>query len=474
MKVYNTLSGQKEEFVPVGDPVRMYVCGVTPYSDCHIGHAMSYIIFDAIRRYLEFRGYRVKYVQNFTDVDDKIIARANALGIPTTELAEGLISQYFADMDALNIKRADIYPRATEEVPKIIEVIDGLIQKGHAYEAEGNVYFRVASFAQYGKLGHRSIDEMMVCEMGTDKEHSMDFALWKAAKPDEPWWQSPWGRGRPGWHIECSAMSLKYLGDTIDIHGGGQDLIFPHHENEIAQAEAFTGVAPFVKYWLHNGLMQLGEEKMSKSLGNLITVKEALESYSADAIRLFVLSSHYRSPLTYSEEGLEAAHRGAMRLRLAAHRQGGDGPTALEVSVYRQRFIEAMDDDFNTAQAIAALFDLATEINRAADESHSVEEAQKELIELAGILGLTFKAYHFRVDAHVVIGIAARAGITLKKGAEDEESTVDYYIQQMVDKRDELRAKKEWADADKVRAQLGELGIILEDTPRGTVWRYKR
>jgi len=469
MKVYNTLSGQKEEFVPAGDPVRMYVCGVTPYSECHIGHAMSYIVFDVIKRYLEFRGYRVKHVQNFTDIDDKTIDRANQAGISIQELTEGLIAHYFAEMDALNIKRADIYPIATEEIPKIIEVIEGLIQKGYAYEADGSVYFRVARFAQYGKLSHRSIDEMMACEVGMGKEHPMDFALWKAAKPGEPWWESPWGRGRPGWHIECSAMSLKYLGETLDIHGGGQDLVFPHHENEIAQSEAFTGVAPFVKYWLHNGLMQLGEEKMSKSLGNLITVKEALERYSADAIRLFVLSSHYRSPLTYSEEGLEAAHRGAVRLRLAAHRQGGDGTAAIDVSVYRQRFIDAMDDDFNTAQAIAALFDLAREINRAADEGHSVEEARGELIELAGILGLTFKAYRFRVAAKVVIGIAARAGITVQKGVEDKE-----IIQQLVEKRDELRARKQWALADKIRAELGELGIVLEDTPDGTVWRYKR
>ena len=478
MRVYNTLSGQKEEFMPAGDPVRIYVCGVTPYSECHIGHAMSYIIFDVIRRYLEFRGYRVKHVQNFTDVDDKTIARANQLGIPIQELTQELIAHYFAEMDALNVKRADIYPRATEEIPKIIEVIEGLIQKGYAYEVEGNVYFRVARFAQYGKLSHRTTEGMVCTEEATGKEHPIDFALWKAAKPGEPWWQTPWGRGRPGWHIECSAMSLKYLGDTLDIHGGGQDLVFPHHENEIAQSEAFTGVAPFVKYWLHNGLMQLGEEKMSKSLGNLITVKEALERYSADAIRLFVISSHYRSPLTYSEEGLEAAHRGAVRLRLAAHRQGGDGPAAIDVSVYRQRFTEAMDDDFNTAQAIAALFDLATEINRAADEGHSFEEAQKEMIELAGIMGLTFKAYRFSVDVHEVMVVADRAGITVQKGVEgemeDETQRAISYIDLLVEKRDELRLKRQWDLADKIRAELGELGIVLEDTPEGTVWRYKR
>jgi len=473
MKVYNTLSGRKEEFV-AGDPVKMYVCGVTPYSDCHIGHAMSYIIFDVIRRYLEFRGYRVKHIQNFTDIDDKIIARASQLGTSPQELAEGLISQYFEDMDALNIRRADLYPRATEEIPEIIEVIKGLIEKGHAYEAGGDVYFRVDSFPQYGKLSHRGLGEMMAgasAEERGEKEHAMDFALWKAAKPGEPSWESPWGPGRPGWHIECSAMSLKYLGQTLDIHGGGQDLIFPHHENEIAQSESFTGASPFVRYWLHNGLMQLGEEKMSKSLGNLITVKDALARYSADALRLFVLSSHYRSPLTYAEEGLEAAERGAERLRLAAQRKSPDSSTTTDVAPYRQRFIEAMDDDFSTAQAIAVLFDLATAINRAGDEGHSIKRAQKELMELSGLLGLTLEEYRFRVNADAVVAAAARVGIILK---EAKELGAEYYIQQMVDKRNELRAQKRWALADEIRSSLAELGIILEDTPQGTVWRYRR
>jgi len=325
MKVYNTLSGQKEEFLPQGDEVKMYVCGVTPYDDCHIGHGMSYIIFDVIRRYLQFRGYKVKYVQNITDIDDKIIDRAGKLGISTGELAERFITRYFADMDGLNIGRADIYPRATEEIPKIIEVIQGLIDKGYAYPARGSVYFRVRSVADYGKLSHRNLESMMATESAVgsdDKESPMDFALWKASKPGEPSWESPWGQGRPGWHIECSAMSLKYLGNTLDIHGGGQDLIFPHHENEIAQSESFTGTKPFVKYWLHNGLMQLGENKMSKSLGNLITIKEALEKYSVDAIRIFILSSYYRGPLTYYEAALEAAQRGAERLWQANEREG--------------------------------------------------------------------------------------------------------------------------------------------------------
>ena len=477
MRIYNTFSGRKEEFTPGGDIVKMYVCGVTPYSECHIGHAMSYILFDVIRRYLEFCGYRVKYVQNFTDVDDKIIARASQSGLSTSELAEGFIAQYFLDMDALNVKRADIYPRATEEIPKIIEVIAGLVEKGHAYQARGNVYFRVSSFPEYGKLSHRDLSEMMAgasSEEKGEKEHTMDFALWKAAKPGEPQWESPWGPGRPGWHIECSAMSLKYLGETVDIHGGGQDLIFPHHENEIAQSEAFTGVRPFARYWLHNGLMQLGEEKMSKSLGNLITVKEALECYSADAIRLFVLSSHYRSPLTYSEDGLEAAERGVERLRLAAHRASGDGPPAPEAAIFRQRFTQAMDDDFNTAQAIAALFDLASEVNRAADEGHSTMEAQSVIMELAGVLGFSLEPRRFRIDVGGgIVEIAARLGINVEKDVKDINEQ-ERIIQQIVDKRQELRSRREWAETDKIRSELEEQGIVQEDTPRGTPWRYKR
>ena len=475
MRIYNTLSGRKEDFV-AGDPVKIYVCGVTPYSECHIGHAMSYILFDVIRRYLEFCGHRIKYVQNFTDIDDKIIARANQSGLSTQELAEGFIEEYFTDMDSLNIKRADVYPRATEEIPKIIEVIAGLIDKGHAYPVGGNVYFRVSSFPDYGKLSHRNLDEMMAgtsCEVKSEKEHTIDFTLWKAAKPGEPWWDSPWGPGRPGWHIECSAMSLKYLGDTLDIHGGGQDLIFPHHENEIAQSEAFAGVSPFVKYWLHNGLLQLGDEKMSKSLGNLITVKEALERFSSDAIRLFILSSHYRSPLTYSEDGQEAAERGVERLRLAAHRQCGDSPPTPDTTVYRERFTEAMDDDFNTAQAIASLFDLASEINRSADEGHSTEEAQSLLMELAAVLGFSLEASKPTVDINSsIVELAGQFGITMDTDEPQREASD--IIELLIEKRTEYRQTREWALADKIRAQLAELGIVLEDTSGGTTWRYNR
>ncbi len=485
MKVFNTLSGQKEEFLPQGDVVKMYVCGVTPYDDCHIGHAMSYIIFDVIKRYLQFRGYKVKYVQNITDIDDKIIDRANQLGISTHELAEKFTDRYFADMDALNIGRADIYPRATEEMPKIIEMIQSLVDKGYAYPAQGSVYFRVRNVADYGKLSHRSLEPMMTGEGvlgGEEKESPMDFALWKVSKPGEPSWESPWGQGRPGWHIECSAMSLKYLGDTLDIHGGGQDLVFPHHENEIAQSESFTG-KPFVKYWLHNGLVQLGEDKMSKSLGNLITIKEALERYSADAVRIFVLSSHYRSPLTYTEEGLEAAERGADRLRQATQGEGREKKAGERVDAEpcRQRFIEAMDDDFNTAQAIATLFDLAREINRAGESGLETLEARGVLMELASILGLPLKAQELpTIDIEplrqLLISVNQWRLITdLNEIPIDEiPDDVESLMELITSTRSGLRDKKLWEYADKIRDRLVELDIALEDTPQGTVWKRKR
>ena len=480
MKVFNTLSGQKEEFLPQDDEVKMYVCGVTPYDNCHIGHAMSYIIFDVIRRYLQFSGYKVKYVQNITDIDDKIIDRANQLGIPPRELAQKYTDSYFEDMDGLNIGRADIYPRATEEIPKIIEVIQGLIDKGYAYPAGGSVYFRVRSVADYGKLSHRSLESMIATECavgGEEKEYPMDFALWKVAKPGEPWWQSPWGKGRPGWHIECSAMSLKYLGDTLDIHGGGQDLVFPHHENEIAQSESFTGTKPFVKYWLHNGLVQLGEEKMSKSLGNLITIKEALEKYSADAIRIFVISSHYRSPITYSEEALEAAERGADRLRQANDREGGGEQLDWTERARRQRqqFIEAMDDDFNTAQAVAVLFDVARDINRFGDEGYTVIHGQQVLVELAGILGLTLKPPEKPpLDAEPLWQLMDEIKGLIIKPQEVPPTDVDSLLQLLISARNQLREAGQWQLADNIRAKLAELGIALEDTPQGTVWKRKR
>ena len=483
MKVFNTLSGKKEDFKPQGDEVKMYVCGVTPYDESHLGHAMSYIIFDVICRYLKFRGFKVKYVQNITDIDDKIIDRSNERGIPAAELAQKYTESFFEDMEALNIERPDETPYATKEIPKIIEVIQGLIDKGHAYPAGGSVYFRVKSCQDYGNLSHRSLDSMMTScsiEMGKEKEHPMDFALWKAAKPGEPSWESPWGKGRPGWHIECSAMSLKYLGNTLDIHGGGQDLIFPHHENEIAQSECFTGVKPFAKYWLHNGMVQFGAEKMSKSLGNLITIKEALEKYkpyAADALRIFVLSSHYRSPLTYSEEAIEAAERGAERLEQAAHSGLGRSTEKadIDIGIYQDKFIEAMDDDFNTPQAIATLFDLTREVNRANEAGYDSEDARKLLQDAAGVLGLVLKPTRQLIKPMGISSTAKFGTPTIiqsppkkKSSAEDED------IENLIRQRDELRKAKKWQEADEIRDKLTKLGIIVEDTPRGPVKRRKR
>jgi cysteinyl-tRNA synthetase len=465
MKVYNTLSGKKEEFAPQGDEVKMYVCGVTPYDDSHIGHAMSYVIFDVIRRYLRFRGYKVKYVQNVTDIDDKIIDRANKRGVSTQELVKQYTDSFDEDMKDLNIIKAetDKYPKATEEIGKIKEVIGGLIDKGYAYPAGGSVYFRVRNVADYGKLSHRSLESMRAAEgaMGSEeKEDPMDFALWKAAKPGEPWWESPWGKGRPGWHIECSAMSLKYLGETIDIHGGGQDLIFPHHENEIAQSESFTGVKPFVKYWMHNGLVQLGEEKMSKSLGNLITIKQALEKYSSDAIRIFILSSHYRSPLTYSDEGLGAARGGADRLWQVVKRDdptGGKGQ-ALDAKPYEEQFIKAMDDDFNTPQALGVLFDLERGIHQAGDKGISFVQAQNTLLSLAReVLGLRLpRIIHLQLSDRILLKDTVKAIVI--------PDTVNKRVRRLVEERANCSKEKKWERADEIRSKLAELGVILEDT----------
>ena len=452
MKLSDTLTGEKREFTPSGDEVRIYVCGVTPYSSAHVGHAMSYIVFDVLHRYMEFRGFRVRRVQNFTDIDDKLIERAAQEGVTVEALAEKRIAEYFEDMAALNIREADAYPRATQELPKIIEMTAGLIASGHAYESGGDVYFRVRSDEEYGKLSRRSLDAMRAgarVEPGVSKEHPMDFALWKSAKAGEPAWESPWGAGRPGWHIECSAMALRYLGESVDIHGGGQDLVFPHHENEIAQSEAFTGKRPFARFWLHNGLLNMDAQKMSKSLGNLVTISEALERYSADAIRLSVLNAHYRSPGYYSDEALAGAERAAARLRQAlAAPANPDADAALDPRPARERFVEAMDDDLNTPQAVAALFDLAREINRESAEGRGAAAAQETLRELAGTLGLTLREPAAAVDAE----FAAR-------------------VDALVARRAELRAARDFTGADAVRAELAAMGVELTDSPSGTTWR---
>jgi len=453
MKIFNTLSAKKEEFLPPGAEVKMYNCGVTPYDQSHLGHAMNSVIFDAVRRYLIYRGYKVKYVQNITDVEDKIIDRANRLGIKPRELAEKFANEYFDDMTALNVLKPDVIPYATEEIPTMLQVIKGLVDKGHAYEAKGSVYFRIRSMPDYGKLSHNTLDSMMAgsrVEVGEDKEHPLDFTLWKAAKPGEPAWDSPWGKGRPGWHIECTAMSIKYLGDTIDIHSGGQDLIFPHHENEIAQSECYTGKKPFVKYWMHNGLFQQSGEKMSKSLGNFQTIKQVLQKHSSDGFRLFLLSAYYRSPSTYSEDAMEAAEKGAERLSQAAHSTKSGSGKKLDAAITRQKFIEYMDDDFGTSQAIAALFDLAREINRSSESGMDIGEAQQTLKELSGVLGLTLK------EPLTKVGDAAP------------------FIELLISTRKLLREAKQFQLADEVRNKLVELGVTLEDSAQGTAWKFKR
>ena len=452
MKIFNTLSGKKEDFTPAGDEVKMYVCGVTVYDLCHFGHALCYVSFDVIRRYLEYRGYRVKYVQNFTDIDDKIINRARERGIVWKDLVEKYIAEYFTDTDALNIKRATIYPRATEEIPRILEVIRVLLEKGHAYQSDGSVYFRVKSFPEYGRLTHQSADDMRVTATAEaeKKEDPLDFSLWKAVKPGEPSWPSPWGDGRPGWHIECTAMSIGHLGDSLDIHGGGQDLIFPHHENEIAQSECYTGVVPFVHTWMHNGFLQLGTDKMSKSLGNLVTIKEALARNSADAIRLFISSSYYRMPLKYSIEALDAAENGLDRLRQALKAEGKPGGVVLDAGQFRDRFVEYMDDDFNAPQAVAAIFDLVREINRGNEKGLDIRDAQNTLRELADVIGFTLKE-------------------SKKLSAQEEKE-----IETLIAPRNEYRKAKEWKLADEVRERLSKMGVAIEDTAKGTVWKVAR
>ncbi len=462
LRVYSTLSRQKEEFVPLQPgEVKMYVCGPNLYGPAHVGHAMSYIVFDTIKRYLQYRGYHVQHVQNFTDIEDRIIETAQSLGVTVRELADEYIARFNAEMDALNIQRADHSPLATEVIPKMIEIIEGLIEKGYAYEVDGDVYFRVTHFPGYGKLSKRSLDQMEAgarVEVDPRKEHPMDFALWKASKEGEPAWDSPWGQGRPGWHIECSAMSMQFLGGQLDIHGGGHDVIFPHHENEIAQSEAYTGKAPFVKYWIHNALLRLqeGEEKMTRHLGNIVSAEEALQKYSTDAIRLFILSSHYRSPLTWKPESVEAAERGAERLRVALRDYPGSSEASrgnalsAEAEAARLGFITAMDDDFNTPRAVAQVFDLARMVNQARDSGappDSLASAQGILKELTDVLGLTMK------------GLAG-------------PTEAEPFISLLVEVRSDLRQAKQWALADRVRDRLAELGVILEDGAAGTTWKY--
>ena len=481
MKISDTLTGKKTDFKPIGDVVTMYVCGINPYADSHIGHAMSYIFFDTVRRYLEFRGYKVNHVENVTDVEDNIINHANRQGITVKELTEKFTARHFEDMDALNNLRPTVAPKATETIPEIIATVQGLIDKGFAYAVDGNVYFQVRKLSDYGKLSKRTLDQMKAgarIEVGEAKQDPMDFVLWKAAKPDEPSWDSPWGKGRPGWHIECSAMSIKYLGEQIDIHGGGQDLVFPHHENEIAQSESYTGKKPFVKYWMHNGLLQMGGDKMSKSLGNLITIRDFLKKNSADALRIFILSSYYRTPLTYTTEALEAAQTGADRLARVVNKAVAAGKgKALDAKPYYDRFIEAMDDDFNTPQGIAALFDLSRDINRAEEEGGDASKARETLKELGGVMGFTFKG---KEEAPLDIEPLKKLAVSITEkakaagvNADAVTDDIEAIMASLISVRKELRKAKQFQLADEIRNGLSAVGIALEDTPQGTAWKRK-
>ena len=457
LTIYNTLTRQKEPFETLKPgQVSMYVCGVTVYDDAHVGHAMSSIVFDMLRRYLEYRGYQVTMVKNFTDVDDKIINRANKIGEDPVKLAGRYADSFLEELALLNVKPSEVTPKVTQEIPYIIQMIEGLIVKGHAYAAGGDVYYRRASFPDYGKLSRRPLDEMIQGDAPDLKEDPSDFALWKGAKPGEPYWDSPWGPGRPGWHIECSAMSLHHLGEQMDIHGGGMDLIFPHHENEIAQTEAYTGSSPFARYWVHNGLMRLGTEKMSKSLGNIVSIRDYLARHSADALRLFVLSSHYRAAPTYTEEAIAASEKGMARFHAALRparpdaRQTAAPDLDASVQAACATFTTSMDDDFNTAQALAGLFDLATAVNRARDEGiggEPFERAQATLRELLGVLGFT-------LEQPATQDIAAAPFIDL-----------------LLRVRADLRKAKQFALADQIRAELATLGVVVEDSPSGATWR---
>jgi cysteinyl-tRNA synthetase len=472
IQIYNTLTRTKEPLETI-DPgvVKIYVCGVTVYDQAHIGHAMSAMVFDVIRRYLEFRGYQVNHVVNFTDVDDKIINRANALGRDPKGLAEQYVAEFMADLAALNVLPASAYPRATETMPEIVRFIAGLIESDHAYEAGGDVYFRVASDPDYGKLSGRNLQDMLAgtrFEVDDRKESPADFALWKAAKPGEPSWPSPWSAGRPGWHIECSAMNLKHLGAQIDIHGGGNDLIFPHHENEIAQTESLTH-EPFARFWMHNGMLQIHTrtedgsfklEKMSKSLGNVVTIREFLREHEADVLRLIVLSSYYRSPLAYGAEIVADQERKLARLRSALEPAVGDmasGAAADQLvaaaQTARARLTETMDDDFNTAGALAALFELVRAVNTARDAGVGGERfaaAQSTLRELAGVLGL-------KLEAPLVSAQEAAP-----------------FIELLIETRAALRKAKQFELADTIRKRLADLGVTLEDGPQGTRWKVTR
>lgn len=479
LKLYNTLTRQKEEFVPVTPGrVGFYLCGPTVYDYFHIGNARPFVVFDVFRRYLRYRGYQVRFVMNLTDIDDKIIKRANELGVSSQEIAQKYTNAFFEDIQKLGVQPADVYPKATEHIDDIIHLVEALIKNGTAYVVEGDVYYDVSKFAEYAKLSGKKLDELRAGErvaVDERKDDPLDFALWKAAKPGEPWWESPWGKGRPGWHAECSVMSMKYLGESIDIHAGGIDLIFPHHENEIAQSEAMTH-QPFVKYWIHNGFLDIDGEKMSKSLGNFSTAREVLEKFSTTAVRVFFLMKHYRGPISFSPEPLQHAVKTAERLNIAytlLRRRLEQAPAKVPVphaelsseaqaffdliATSRENFNNAMDDDFNTSEAMAVVFEFIRETNRWG------ERASLSLAELAVLA----KAKELLDEWNSFLGIIE----TRASGV--DQARVDGIMKILLDLRQQARADKNFKLGDEIRHRLKEAGVIIEDSPQGSRWRWE-
>ncbi|HTY13157.1 MAG TPA: cysteine--tRNA ligase [Candidatus Omnitrophota bacterium] len=476
LRIHNNLTRRTEEFVPRDQSeVGMYVCGITPYDESHLGHARAYVTFDVIRRYLEYSGFKVKHVQNITDIDDKIIKKSNEQKVSSSDIAEKYSASFFDAMDKLNVRRASVYPKATEHIPEMVKWIAGLMEKGFAYKLSDGVYFEVSKFKDYGKLSRRKTEEQQAgarVEVDSSKRDPLDFALWKFAKPGEPAWDSPWGAGRPGWHIECSVMSTKYLGEQFDIHGGGLDLQFPHHENEIAQTEALTGKVPWVKYWVHNGFVTINQQKMSKSLGNFFSLKDIFKQFDPMAVRLFLLSTHYRSPLNFSGAQLAESKEAYGRLvKTIAHldfliSKVPDAEAEVEVletddelDGFRKKFEAAMDDDFNTAGAVGAIFELVRFINEHVKEEkidkESLEDDKKLLLELCGVLGIDLRpsSGEEQLDREV-----SRLGLP------DDE------VEALVKSRETARKNKDFKESDRIRDELEKNGIILEDTPYGTKW----
>lgn len=466
IKIYNTLTRKKEDFVPINDKeVKMYVCGPTVYNYFHIGNGRTFIIFDTIRKYLEYRGYDVKFIQNFTDIDDKMIKKANEEKSTVKEVGDKYIEEYYKDADGLKLKRATVNPRATEYMDEIIEFVEALIEKGYAYEVDGDVYFSTKKFNEYGKLSGQNLDDLQAgARINVDerKNDPMDFAIWKAQKPGEPAWKSPWGMGRPGWHIECSCMSYKLLGETIDIHAGGSDLVFPHHENEIAQSEARTG-KPFAKYWMHAAFLNVNNQKMSKSLNNFFTAREVLEKYDAEVVRFLMLSAHYRTQLNFTSEILDSAKASMERLYNAVFNlenllkevkvdnlTEGEKEYVKTLDSYREKYIEKMDDDFNTADGISTIFDLVRDVN-----TNINAESSKELVEYA-------------------LGLIRELGKPLGILENSTQSDLEAHVEKLIEDRQRARKERNWALADQIRDDLKAQGIILEDTPQGVRWHLKK